>query len=57
MDPILKTYISHQLMSDSSIYIFGQPIYIEMDQSVNVVQMTYSGKLTEAQKMYLPVIL
>lgn len=57
MDPILKTYISHQLMSDSSIYIFGQPIYIEMDQSVNVVQMTYSGKLTEVQKMYLPVIL
>lgn len=57
MDPILKAYISHQLMSDSSIYIFGQPIYIEMDQSVNVVQMTYSGKLTEAQKMYLPVIL
>lgn len=57
MDPILKAYISHQLMSDSSIYIFGQPIYVEMDQSVNVVQMTYSGKLTEAQKMYLPVIL
>lgn len=57
MDPILKAYISHQLMSDSSIYIFGQPIYIEMDQSVNVVQMTYSGKLTEVQKMYLPVIL
>lgn len=33
-DAVLKAHMSHQLMSDTSIYVFTKPTYIEMDQYV-----------------------